>query len=127
MLLSPHYVIASNKAAIVSAINRFRPQFVHAYPSAAAALSEFVQAGDLDFETRGVLLASEAATTAQLASIGRLFRYPISMSYGLTERTNLAFANWNDDSSGPFRFHSLYGVSENRRNNGCDEIVGTSY
>ena len=111
----------------MSAINRFRPQFVHAYPSAAAALSEFVQAGDLDFETRGVLLASEAATTAQLASIGRLFRYPISMSYGLTERTNLAFANWNDDSSGLFRFHSLYGVSENRRNNGCDEIVGTSY
>lgn len=126
MLLSPHHVTAHNKAAIVSALNRFRPQFVHAYPSAAAALSEFVQAGDLDFQARGVLLASEGATAAQLASIGRLFCCPILMSYGLTERTNLAFASWRDDSSGPFRFQSLYGVYENRRNNGCDEIVGTS-
>jgi phenylacetate-CoA ligase len=126
LMLSPSHISAQHKSAIVAAINRFRPQFVHAYPSAAAALSELIEAGDLDFQARAVLLASEPATPQQLGLIERLFRCPISISYGLTERTNLAFATGRDGASGPFRFQPLYGVSENRWNNGRAEIVGTS-
>lgn len=126
LLLSPSHVFARHKGAIVAALNQFRPQFVHAYPSAAASLSELVQAGDLDFDIDAVLLASEPAMPQQLGSIARLFGCPISISYGLTERTNLAFATSVEGACGPFRFEPLYGVTENRWNNGRPEIVGTS-
>lgn len=126
MLLCPHHLSSSNKAAIIAALNKFRPQFVHSYASAAAALSEIIANAELDFQMRAVLLASEPATTDQLALIERLFACPISISYGLTERTNLAFASCHNQRCGSFKFQPLYGVSENRRVEGCDEIVGTS-
>lgn len=126
LLLSPCHLSAPHKGAIVAALNRFRPQFVHAYPSAAAALAELIDAGDLDFQAKAVLLASEPVTPHQVSAIARLFRCPVSSSYGLTERTNLAFAGCADGASGPFRFEPLYGVTENRCHDGRTEIVGTS-
>jgi phenylacetate-CoA ligase len=126
LLLSPSHISAPHKRAIVAAMNAFRPQFVHAYPSAAAALAELIDSGDLDFQAQAVLLASEPATPQQLGLIAGLFRCPISISYGMTERTNLAFAACADGARGPFRFEPLYGVTENRWNNGRAEIVGTS-
>ncbi len=126
LLVSPSHIFARHKSAIIAAMNEFRPQFVHAYPSAVAALAELIGPGDLDFRAQAVLLASEPATPQQLGLIERLFRCPISISYGLTERTNLAFATCRDGACGPFRFEPLYGVSENRWHNGRAEIVGTS-
>jgi phenylacetate-CoA ligase len=126
ILLSPRHVTESNKAAILSALNEFRPQFVHAYPSAAAGLSELISAGELNFQLEGVLLASEPATPRQLVSVERLFRCPISISYGLTERTNLAFADCRRAQIGEYRFEPLYGITENRWDKGHAEIVGTS-
>jgi phenylacetate-CoA ligase len=126
LMLSPSHIDAVHKSAIVAALNEFRPQFVHAYPSAAASLSELIDPGDLDFDVHAVLLASEPATPQQLETIERLLRCPISISYGLTERTNLAFATSLEGKCRPFRFNTLYGVTENRCNNGRPEIVGTS-
>jgi phenylacetate-CoA ligase len=126
LLLSPSHIFPQHKAAIVAALNAFRPRFVHAYPSAAASLAELIAPGELDFAVDAVLLASEPATPQQLASIGRLFRCPVSISYGLTERSNLAFATSVAGKCRPFQFEPLYGVTENRCNNGRPEIVGTS-
>lgn len=126
LLLSTGHIAAPNKAAVVAAINRFQPRFVHAYPSSAAALSELIEPGDLDVDVRAVLLASEPAMPQQLSLIERRFGCPISISYGLTERTNLAFASYRHGASGPYRFQALYGVSENRWTGGRAEIVGTS-
>ncbi len=126
LLLSPSHIFPQHKAAIVAALNAFRPRFVHAYPSAAAALAELIAPGELDFAVHAVLLASEPATPQQLASIVRLFRCPVSISYGLTERSNLAFASSVEGKCTPFRFEPLYGVTENRWSNGRPEIVGTS-
>jgi phenylacetate-CoA ligase len=126
LLLSPYHIEQRHRGAILAAINRFRPAFVHAYPSSAAALAELVQRRDLDFDARAVLLASEPATGAQLAAIERLFGCPISINYGLSERTNLAFAEHRHGVTRPYRFEALYGWSENRADGERAEIVGTS-
>jgi phenylacetate-CoA ligase len=99
---------------------------VHAYPSSAAALAELIAPAGLELRVRAVLLASEPATRQQLAAIAGLFGCPVSISYGLTERTNLAFANHRQGITGPYRFEPLYAVNENRIAGGRCEIVGTS-
>ena len=136
LMLSPYHIDARHRDAILDAIRRFRPAYVHAYPSSAAALAELLQADGLDgaamqvqVQVRAVLLASEPATPAQLAAIHRLFRCPVSLNYGLSERTNLAFAEYRDGDGGgssAYRFQPLYGWSENRSGEEGQEIVGTS-
>ena len=126
LMLSPYHLDAAHRGAILDAIARFRPAYVHAYPSSAAALAELLRPGDLAVQMRAVLLASEPATPAQLAAIRRLFRCPVSLNYGLSERTNLAFAGYGDEGLGAYRFQPLYGWSENRIDEDRCEIVGTS-
>ena len=126
LMLSPYHLDASHRGAILDAIARFRPAYVHAYPSSAAALAELLRPGDLALPVRAVLLASEPATPAQLAAIRRLFGCPVSLNYGLSERTNLAFAGYGDEGLGDYRFQPLYGWSENRIDEDRCEIVGTS-
>lgn len=126
LLLSPCHIEARHRGAILAAINRFRPAFVHATPSAAAALAALVQRRDLDFDARAVLLASEPASGAQLAAIEGLFGCPISLSHRLAGRTGLAFAEHRHGMTRPYRFQPLYGWSENRAEGARAEIVGTS-
>jgi phenylacetate-CoA ligase len=125
-MLSPYHVHEQHKAAIREAINRFQPEFVHAYPSSATALAELLQPGELDVKVKAVLLASEPAMPAQLASIRHLFGCPISLNYGLSERTNLAFADYGQRGLLDYVFQPLYGWNENRVEEGRAEIVGTS-
>ncbi|SFB71779.1 AMP-binding protein [Massilia yuzhufengensis] len=126
LMLSPYHVHERHQAAIRDAIRRFQPEFVHAYPSSAAALAELLDAGELGVQVKAVLLASEPATAAQLASIRRLFRCPVSLNYGLSERTNLAFLTADETGAPSYRFQPLYGWSENRMDGDRPEIVGTS-
>jgi phenylacetate-CoA ligase len=126
LMLSPDHLRPAQRAAIVAALQRFRPQFIHAYPSSALALAELLAPGELAFPVRAVLLASEPASPAQLALIGRVFDAPVSISYGLTERTNLAFATCAGAAREPYRFEPLYGRTETRPRHGRKEIVGTS-
>jgi phenylacetate-CoA ligase len=126
LMLSPYHVREQHKAAIFEALTRFRPNYVHAYPSSAAALAELFHPNELDLQIKAVLLASEPATAGQLGAIRRLFRCPVSLNYGLSERTNLAFANCDDAGTSHFAFQPLYGWSENRIDDEHAEIVGTS-
>ena len=126
LMLSPYHVHEQHKAAIREAINSFQPQFVHAYPSSATALAELLEPGELDVTVQAVLLASEPAMPAQLASIRRLFACPISLNYGLSERTNLAFAGYGEAGLSDYVFQPLYGWNENRIEGERAEIVGTS-
>jgi phenylacetate-CoA ligase len=132
LMLSPYHLTAPHRAAIVDAIARFRPQYVHAYPSSAAALAELIASSLPRLGVRAVLLASEPATRQQLAAIAGLFGCPVSINYGLTERTGLAFAlHWRGVTS-PYRFEPLYALHENLAGTGgnevneSNEIVGTS-
>jgi phenylacetate-CoA ligase len=126
LMLSPYHLAPRHRAAIVDAIYRFQPHYVHAYPSSAAALAELIEPAALGLTIRAVLLASEPATRQQLAAIAGRFGCPVSISYGLTERTSLAFASHRQGVTGPYRFDPLYAVNENRMSGGRCEIVGTS-
>jgi phenylacetate-CoA ligase len=126
LMLSPYHLTPRHRPAIIAAIARFRPSYVHAYPSSAAALAEMVDPAALRLEVRAVLLASEPATARQLAIIAGRFGCPVSVCYGLTERTGLAFASHRDGVTSPYRFQPLYAVHENRVSGGRSEIVGTS-
>lgn len=126
LMLSPYHINARNKGAIADAVRRFRPALVHAYPSSAAALAELLEPSDIGAQPRAVLLASEPATAPQLAAIGGLFHCPVSLNYGLCERTNLAFASHVDGVTSPYAFQPLYSWSENHLADGRAEIVGTS-
>ncbi|MGZ5199318.1 MAG: hypothetical protein ACXWC4_06055 [Telluria sp.] len=122
LMLSPYHLNLRHKRAIREAINRFRPRFIHAYPSTAAALALMFEPGELDLDVAAILLASEPAEPHQLATMARMFRCPVSISYGLTERTNLAFAEYLDGVMSQYQFDRLYALNENR----AGEIVGTS-
>jgi len=50
----------------------------------------------------------------------------VSLNYGLSERTNLAFANCDRWGTLEYMFQPLYGWTENRVEDGHAEIVGTS-
>lgn len=126
LMLSPYHLGEQHVAAIREAVNRFRPHYVHAYPSSAAALADLLPANALDLQVKAVLLASEPATSAQLGAIRRLFRCPVSLNYGLSERTSLAFANCDRGGRLEYVFQPLYGWTENRIEDGHAEIVGTS-
>jgi phenylacetate-CoA ligase len=126
LMLSPYHIHEQHKAAIVEAIQRFRPEFVHGYPSSVTALAELVEPGVLDVQPKAVLLASEPGTPAQIASIRRLFNCPVSLNYGLSERTNLAFMDADDTGLSDYRFNPLYGWNENYMEGERAEIVGTS-
>jgi phenylacetate-CoA ligase len=128
LLLSPYHVGAPHRAAILEAIRRFRPRFVHAYPSSAAALAELLDGDAPGVAVDAVLLASEPATPVQLAAIRRLFGCPVSINYGLSERTNLAFARHDGGLTSDYAFQPLYGWCENRADEDGRrvEIVGTS-
>jgi phenylacetate-CoA ligase len=126
LMLSPDHLQATHRRAIVAALNRFQPEFIHAYPSAALALAGLLSPGELDIPLRGVLLGSEPAAPAELALVARVFGAPVSISYGLTERTNLAFCTHEGGTAGPYRFEALYGWTETRLAHGRSEIVGTS-
>lgn len=126
LMLSPYHLTGPHRPAIVDAIRRFQPRYVHGYPSSAAALAELIEPARLDLQLRAVLLASEPASGQQLAAIAGQFRCPVSISYGLTERTNLAFASHRDGATSAYRFEPLYAVNENRLAGDRAEIVGTS-
>jgi phenylacetate-CoA ligase len=128
LMLSPDHVQPRHLHRILREIRRFKPGFIHAYPSAALALAELIDSGGhaVDWPMRGVLLGSEPASEAQLALIGRVFATPVSISYGLTERTNLAFALHTHGMTTPYQFQTLYGYTEKRCTNGVSEVVGTS-
>jgi phenylacetate-CoA ligase len=126
LMLSPYHLTAQHKGAIVDALNRFKPEYMHAYPSCVAALADMLRPGELDFKFRALLLASEPAWPHQLAAMERLFDCPASISFGLTERTNLAFAEYKERSRSVYRFQKMYAFNENRIVGGQSEIVGTS-
>jgi phenylacetate-CoA ligase len=126
LMLSPYHLAPPHRAAIVDALWRFRPHYLHAYPSSAADLVDLLAPSGLRLPVRAVLLASEPATRQQLASIAAFFDCPVSICYGLTERTNLAFAGHRLGITSPYRFEPLYAVNENRLIGGRAEIVGTS-
>jgi phenylacetate-CoA ligase len=126
LMLSPYHVNEQWREEILNRLNEYKPEFIDAYPSSLYELTKLLESDQLDFQPRAIFLASEPVLDYQLEKIYDKFRVPISINYGLTERTNLAFAEYDKGLKRGYRMNPLYGYAENRRVHGQFEIVGTS-
>ena len=130
LLVCPYHLTAEWLPQIYDAVCCFRPDAIHAYPSSLERLATFItETGRPPVACRGVLLASESCTMEQCALFSRSFTGTISVNYGLSERTNLAFASYTPGSHKlDYVIEDLYGVTETRpTSDGFSELVGTSY
>lgn len=129
MLISPYHFNEEWINEIYEEIKTFEPKLFHAYPSSFEYLVRFMHKRELHLETvKAILLASERVTVELLQMINEVFPdVPVLFSYGLTERSNLAWGSFEDNKI-VYQTEELYGFTENIINsNGVNEIVGTSY
>lgn len=126
LMLSPRHTGPRWLDTIRRDLEAFSPEYVYGYPGAIDDLVRLFGDRMPTSKVRAVLLTSEHAQEDQLLRIGEAFQAPVSINYGMTERTNIAFRELRDGRFSPYKLESLYGFSENRLQNGLFEIVGTS-
>ncbi len=126
LMLSPRHTGPRWLDVIRRDIEAFAPDYVYGYPGAVDDLVRLF--GDVipGVHPKAVLLTSEHVHDDQLHRISKAFRAPVSVNYGMTERTSIAFRELRDGALTPYRLEPLYGFSENRLQNGLFEIIGTS-
>jgi phenylacetate-CoA ligase len=119
----------------VDALRRWKPSYVHAFPSALYPLMVWLRENGLEellFNVRGVLLTSESVLPHQLAAFKAFFRCPVIVHYGHTERVLFAHTLADDAR---YVFWPHYGYFELVDERGMPitapgqlgEIVGTSF
>ncbi len=88
LVLSSYHLTPERLPEYVAELNRFRPQHLHAYPSAALML---MQMGvKLDFKLTSLLCGSEMLSAAAQCQLETHFDAPVMHWYGHSERAVLA-------------------------------------
>lgn len=90
---SPFHMSDANLFRYLERLKRYRPEFLHGYPSALAALAEFVLSHGLEQEMppiRAALCGSEPCSAEQRRKISAAFRTRVYTWYGHSERVILA-------------------------------------
>ncbi|EJQ24124.1 phenylacetate--CoA ligase family protein [Bacillus cereus] len=130
LLISPYHLNKKWIETIYKKINDFNVEYFHAYPSSLMYLLQYMEENNLDLKSlKGIFIASEYVDKSILILINQIFgqRVGINFGYGLTERTNLAWGVFKDNSI-VYKCEKVYGFSENYiREDGYKELVGTSY
>ena len=128
LMLSSYHLSPERYPEYVSALERFQPDFLHAYPSAALQLAGFLErAGEtLRVTLRGVLCGSERLTLPQKRLLDHVFRCRVYRWYGHSERVVLAGEGRRSEL---FYFFPQYGFVELGPPNeeGLCEVIGTSF
>mgnify|MGYP003673966171 CR=1 FL=1 len=128
LILSSYHLTLDRLPDYVSALNRFRPAHLHAYPSAALMLARGLQQTGLtlDFHFVSVLCGSEKLTPEDQAFLESFFDARILHWYGHSERVVLAAQGRR---SSHLYFWPGYGFVEfgDPDANGFREVIGTSF
>jgi len=127
VMLSPYHINEVHMSDIIHALKRHNFSFIHAYPSSLLELTRYLKKRNIDntWRPRALLLASEPINLDQLAFLKSYWGCPISVNYGLSERTNIGFYEYLEgDTNISYTLESAYSYSENYSN--TEEIVGTS-
>ena len=128
LILSSYHLTPERLPEYVAALNRFRPQHLHAYPSAALMLARGLeQAGlKLDFTLTSLLCGSEKLTAESQQHLEQFFGARVCHWYGHSERVVLAAQG---RTSNHLHFWPTYGFVEFGETNadGHREIIGTSF
>lgn len=120
--ISPFHLTENYISSIVQQVIKFKPVYLHGYPSALEIFARIVEGMGLSvkFKLKGVLAISESLFDNQKKLIEKVFGCPVFSFYGHTER--LIFAS-NAPNSPGFYPDPRYGFTELL--NG--ELVGTGF
>jgi len=126
--LSPDYLTAQRWPEYLEALEKFKPDLLHAHPSAALQLAEYLEAGGHIWRLplRGLLCGPEGLTLPQKRILERFFHCRVYRWYGLSEQVLLA---GEGAISELLYFFPQYGLVEFGRANaqGACEVIGTSF
>nr|WP_316643915.1 hypothetical protein [uncultured Roseateles sp.] len=135
LILSSDHLEPEHMQRYVEALRRWRPRYVHAFPSALHPLLVWLRAHgqeDLLSQVEGVLLTSESVFDHHLAAFKAFFKCPVIVHYGHSERVLFAHTLADDPR---YHFWPHYGHLELVDANGAavtrlgqvGELVGTSF
>ncbi len=128
LMLSSYHLTEERLPEYLSVIERFKPDLLHAYPSAALQLAEFLERAGQSWRAplRGLLAGSERLTIPQKRLLERVFKCRVYRWYGHSERVVLAGEGRKSDL---FYFWPTYGFVEFGPPNedGLCEVIGTSF
>jgi phenylacetate-CoA ligase len=128
LMLSSYHLTEERLPEYLAAIERFRPDLLHAYPSAALQLAEFLERAGQSWRVplRGLLAGSERLTLPQKRLLERVFGCRVFRWYGHSERVVLAAEG---RASELFYFWPTYGFVEfgPPDADGFQEVIGTSF
>lgn len=128
LMLSSYHLTAERLPEYLDGIEKFRPDLLHAYPSAALQLAEFLERAGQAWRTplRGLLCGSERLTLPQKRLLERVFGCRVYRWYGHSERVVLA---GEGSRSELFYFWPAYGFVEfgPANEDGLCEVIGTSF
>jgi phenylacetate-CoA ligase len=128
LILSSYHLTEERLPEYLHHMETFRPEFLHAYPSAALQLAEFLERAGQSWRTplQGVLCGSERLTIPQKRLLERVFQCRVFRWYGHSERAVLA---GEGRVSELFYFWPSYGFTEfgPPDADGLREVIGTSF
>jgi phenylacetate-CoA ligase len=128
MLFSSSHLTTDRVTEYLEALERFRPEMLHAYPSSALQLAECLERAGQSWRVplRGLLCGSERLTLPQKRLLERVFRCRVYRWYGHSERVVLAGEGRESDL---FYFFPQYGLVEFGEPDaeGLRELIGTSF
>jgi len=128
LMLSSCHLTIERLPEYLDALERFKPDLLHAYPSAALQLAEFLEKRGHGWRTplRAVLCGSEQLTKSQKRLLERVFRCRVYRWYGHSERVVIA---GEGRTSELFYFSPVYGLVEfgEPDEHGLCEVIGTSF
>lgn len=128
LMLSSYHLTEERLPEYLAALEQFRPDILHAYPSAALQLAEFLERARQSWRLplRCVLAGSERLTLPQKRLLERVFKCRVFRWYGHSERVVLAAEGRSSDL---FYFWPTYGLVEfgPPDEEGFCEVIGTSF
>ncbi|MBA4147330.1 MAG: phenylacetate--CoA ligase family protein [Verrucomicrobia bacterium] len=128
LMLSSYHLTQDRLPEYLEQIEKFKPDLLHAYPSAALQLAEFLETAGQTWRVplRGVLCGSERLTLPQKRLLERVFKARVYRWYGHSERVILAGEGRDSEL---FYFWPQYGFVEfgPPDSEGLQEVIGTSF
>ncbi len=128
LMLSSYHLTQERLPEYLAAIESFKPDILHAYPSAALMLAEFLEKAGQSWRwpLRALLCGSERLTIPQKRLLERVFQCRVYRWYGHSERVVLAGEGRRSEL---FYFWPQYGFVEfgPPDEDGLCEVIGTSF
>jgi phenylacetate-CoA ligase len=128
LMLSSYHLTEERLPEYLDAIEKFQPDILHAYPSAALQLAEFLERAGQTWRAplKCILCGSERLNLPQKRLLERVFNTRVYRWYGHSERVVLAGEGRESEL---FYFWPTYGFVEfgPPDEEGFQEVIGTSF